>query len=457
MLVREEGLHNLSRERTTRAYIYALLMIAILSLIGWVYALGLSFSWEASVASCILALICAISRRVPMVFGRATVEIVDVAILTALVLLGPVWALVVAVPSMLYRENLRMVFVASTQLVCILSAGYAFRLFVEPVMFVPSVGAPIVYGALAAGTVYYVMESLINSSLMRVKYGTRIIHTLKESFLPLVPSDIAAVLAALGTAYALVVLGPAATLVLFVGAAGALVSLHLIHGRQKENEALKAENANLLSSNVVFAGRLIESLGAKDGYTDRHATASAVYAEDTAKEFGLETERIEKLKVAALLQNVGLMSVPDEVLLTPPAKLNSVGRVKLESHPVQGERILSGVPEFEEAAKWVRWHHERPDGTGYPDRLRDKWIPLEAKVLAVSETYASLILDSPHSPGIPLHDARRQLVGLAGQGLDREVVRTFLRVLDSKDSNYTAAIDDRFTFPAPVEKGFASQ
>ncbi|MGI9049338.1 MAG: HD-GYP domain-containing protein [Rubrobacteraceae bacterium] len=308
-----------------------------------------------------------------------------------------------------------------------------------------------------AGLVLYSVDILTNATLLRLKYGAALVQTLREEFLPIVPSSVAAIFAALGTAYALVVFGPAATLVLFVGAAGALVSLHLIHGRQKENEALKAENANLLSSNVVFAGRLIESLGAKDGYTDRHATASTVYAEDTAKEFGLETERVEKLKVAALLQNVGLVGVPDEVLLNPSAKLNSVGRVKLESHPVQGERILSSVPEFEEAAKWVRWHHERPDGTGYPDRLRDKWIPLEAKVLAVSETDASLILDSPHSPGIPLHDARRQLVGLAGQGLDREVVRTFLRVLDSKDPNYAAAIDDRFTFPTSVEKEFASQ
>ena len=358
---------------------------------------------------------------------------------------------------MLYKDRLRTLFVAAGDSVKILAAGYIFQVFATPALSALRPELSLVYGGVAAGVAFYTLDALTNVTLLRLKYGAALAQTLREEFLPIVPSSVAAILAALGTAYALVLFGPAAGLVLFVGAAGALVSLHLIHGRQKENEALKAENASLLSSNVVFAGRVIESLGAKDGYTDRHAIASAVYAEDTAKEFGLDTERVEKLKVAALLQNVGLLGVPDEVLLTPPAKLNSVGRVKLESHTLLGERILSGVPEFAEAARWVRWHHERPDGTGYPDRLRDKWIPLEAKVLAASETYASLILDSPHSPGIPLQDARRRLVGLAGQRLDRDVVRTLLRVLDSRDSNYAAAIDDRFAFPTSVEKEFASR
>lgn len=441
-------MYSLSRVRVTHVYIYVLFTVAILSLASWLYFPGFLFGWEALGASCVLALACAISRRFPIAFGRVTVEVVDVTILAALVLLGPIWALVVAAPSVLYRDRLRAVFVASTQLVSILAAGYVFRLFAEPVMFAPSPGASMAYGTLAAGTVYYVTESLINSGLLRLKYGARVVHTLRESFLPLIPSDVMAVLSALGTAYALVEFGPAMALVLFLGTAGALISLYLIHGRQKENEALKAERASLLASNLVFASRLVESLGMKDGYTARHAAASAVYATDIAAELGLETSDLEKLKVAALLQNVGLVSVPDEVLLTPPDKLNSVGKASLKSHPIQGEHILSSVPEFEEAASWVRWHHERPDGTGYPDRLRNEWIPTEAKVLATSELYTSLVLDSPHSPSLPPLEARRELVKLAGRGLDREVVRVFLRVLDTKDSNYSAAVDDRFTFPS---------
>ena len=443
--------------QATKAYIYGLSASAAIAFVGWLYFFGLSLSWTALGAFAALASVCWVFRRFPIEFGRATVEIVDIATLAALVLLGPVWALAIIAPSVLYKDRLRTLFVASGDILKFLAAGYILRLFAAPLLPELRFGESFVYGVLAAGLVLYSVDFLTNATLLRLKYGAALVQTLREEFLPIVPSSVVAIFVALGTAYALVVFGPAAGLVLFVGAAGALVSLYLIYGRQKENEALKTKNANLLSSNVVFAGRLVESLGAKDGYTDRHATASAVYTEDVAREFGLEPERIEKLKVAALLQNVGMIGVADEVLLTPPAKLNSVGRVNLESHSVQGERILSSVPEFGETAKWVRWHHERPDGTGYPDRLRDKWIPLEAKMLAVSETYASLVLDSPHSPGLSLQDARRQLVSMSGERLDREVTRTFLRILDSRDSNYAAAIDDRFSFPTSIEKKFASR
>jgi len=160
-----------------------------------------------------------------------------------------------------------------------------------------------------------------------------------------------------------------------------------------------------------------------------------------------------KLRLAALLMDVGLASVPDEVLLTPPEKLNSVGRMHLREHPARSERVLSAAVGFEEAAKWVRWHHERPDGTGYPDRLRGEWIPLEAKILAACHTYASLVLDGPHSPGLSASEARRRLVGMAGGGLDGEAVRVLLRVLDGEDASYAATSDGRFAFAFDARPG----
>jgi HD-GYP domain-containing protein (c-di-GMP phosphodiesterase class II) len=75
---------------------------------------------------------------------------------------------------------------------------------------------------------------------------------------------------------------------------------------------------------------------------------------------------------------------------------------------------------------------------------------LEAKVLAVSEVYASLVVDGPHSPAVSAHEARRELVGLAGGKLDQQVVRAFLRVLDTQDESYAAAVDDRFTFTVGI-------
>jgi HD-GYP domain-containing protein (c-di-GMP phosphodiesterase class II) len=208
---------------------------------------------------------------------------------------------------------------------------------------------------------------------------------------------------------------------------------------------LEAENAALKDalreSNAEIAFRLVGRLGSRDGYAASHAAASAVYARDVAREMGLGEDRSQEVRLAALLMDVGLLWVPDEVLLTHPEKINSVGKMRLEEHPKGSEEVLLAVPGFEEAARWVRWHHERPDGTGYPDRLPGKWVPTEAKIL--------LRLDGtrcPHTRGIPAHEARRALVCGMGKAVDDEVVKAFLRVLDGEGPDYASASDARFSF-----------
>ena len=387
-----------------------------------------------------------------MRFGRVTVDVADVATLTALVFLGPVWALLVALPSTLHQDRLRTLFVSSGDTLKVVAAGWAFSTFSIPLMPGSQFDARFVYGVLAAGLVYYVADTFINSVLLRLKYGTPLARTLEESFLPLVPANVVVILTVLGTSYAAVVFGPAAAIVLFSGAAGALTLLHLLHDRQSKLEAAESKairlEGELLSSNLELAGRFVESLGRKDGYTARHAAASAVYAADVAREFALEPATAEKLRIAALLQDAGLVSVPEEVLLTPSEKLNSVGRMSLEEHPAYGERILSAAPGYEEASKWVRWHHERVDGTGYPDKLRGEWTPVEAKILAAASEYAALILDGPGSAGLSAQEARRRLVGEIGKSLDSGVVRALLRVLDTEDERYATAADARFSRPS---------
>ena len=100
-------------------------------------------------------------------------------------------------------------------------------------------------------------------------------------------------------------------------------------------------------------------------------------------------------------------------------------------------------------ASWVRWHHERPDGRGYPDKLRGAWIPLEAKILAVAQAYAAAILDGPSRPGQSPAEARTMLAAGADTEFDGVVVRAFLRILDTESEGYRMADDHRFAFPAP--------
>jgi len=439
-----------SRLDATRLYILGLSGLAIALLGVWVYLFGVSYSWLALGVGVVLGTVCAVSRRAEYSFGSglATVDITDVAVLAALIVAGPEWALLVALPSVLYRDRLRTAFEFATHVIILFSAGGAMHLLAAPVLFSGGFSPGSVYGIFAAGAVYYSLDALINSLLLRLKYGTPVIRTLRGSALPLVPSDIAAVITAAGAAYAVSAFGPATALVLFSGAFAALMTLHMIHERQRESEALREENRGLREANAAFAARLIETVGLRDGYTHRHAAAAAVYAADVAREFGLEQEKVQALKTAALLQDVGFAGIPDEVLLSPPERLNSLGKMQLEQHPAHGERLISGIPGLEEAAKWVRWHHERMDGSGYPDRIRGEWLPLEARILGAAGLYADMVLDGPHSPALPAQEARFRLTGEAGRGLDPEVVKVLLRVLDREDENYAAASDGRFAFPA---------
>ncbi len=117
---------------------------------------------------------------------------------------------------------------------------------------------------------------------------------------------------------------------------------------------------------------------------------------------------------------------------------------------MRGQRMLAHLEEsggFEDIGEWIRWHHERPDGRGYPDRLRGSWMPVESKVIAVAEAYAAMVLDSPNRPGIGFEAARAKLTEGLGSRFDEAVAKAFLRNLDTSGEGYKLADDDRFIPP----------
>jgi HD-GYP domain-containing protein (c-di-GMP phosphodiesterase class II) len=250
---------------------------------------------------------------------------------------------------------------------------------------------------------------------------------------------------------ALVTYGPVAAVVAVGGAVGSQALVHRSRDKEKEIGELEARVASLEealnTSNTTFGTMIVRDLGRKDGFTDRHAAATAVYASDLAREMGMDETRVGRLRMAGLLHNVGLLGLPEDLLLAT-GKPNSIAQSRLAEHPARGEEALAAVPEFEEMASWVRWHHERPDGRGYPDKLRGPWIPAEAKVLAVAQAYAALVLDGPSRPGVSPAQAREKLGAGADTEFDGVVVRALLRILDTESEGYRMADDHRFVFPA---------
>ena len=371
--------------------------------------------------------------------------------LCALVLGGPACALLVAVPSALYRNPARTVFQGAVLVLQVLAASLAFSsLGTEPLLADPRFSATFVLGTLVAGFAFFGLEILIGPIFMRLKYGFSTREVLNEAVVPALPSDVLTVAATLGTVLAVMYYTPFAAISILAGAILSLAAINVVRDHRKKVMRLASENEALKEavrdSNLEIASRLVGRLGQRDGYAAAHAAASGVYAADIAREIGLDEGRCREVRLAALLMDVGLLWVPDDVLLVPEERLNSLGRRHLQEHPVAGEEILSDLPGLGDAARWVRWHHERPDGTGYPDRLKGAWTPQEAKILAVASLYSSLVLDGPGAPALLPAEARRVLVGEMGKSVDEDVARILLRLLATEEDSYAAASDERFMF-----------
>jgi HD domain-containing protein len=449
------------REAHLKIYIGVLAVFAAALCASWIYWYGLTVNLYLIAGTAILACFALLGDIFPVhVTERTAISTCAIALIAAVAALGPTWAAVAAVPSALLvgRGNLlRTVYEIGHSVTMVYLAGIVFfSLVSEPLLTDRSASsAAVFYSALIAGVTLVGTSGAINGVLFKVKYGQPFRETWKEIIQPYLVSDVTNVLTAGVGVLALKVYGPVAAIVVVAGSIGSQVLVYRSRERVEENQKLQERVQSLekalATSNTTFGTIIIQDLGRKDGYTHRHAAATAVYAADLAREMKLDEVRVGQLRMAGLLHNIGLFGLPEELLLTT-GKLNSIAQSQLAEHSVRGERALAAVPEFEEMASWVRWHHERPDGRGYPDKLRSPWIPLEAKILAVAQGYAAMVLDQPRRPGMDFSEARENLSAGIDTEFDGVVVRAFLRILDTESEGYRMADDHRFVFPAPESR-----
>jgi HD-GYP domain-containing protein (c-di-GMP phosphodiesterase class II) len=453
------------REVYLRAYIAGLAAFAAALSASWIYWYGLDIELTPIVGTVILACIALLGELFPVrVSERTTISTCALALMVAVAALGPTWAALAAIPSALFvggRDLLRTVYEISHSVTFVFLAGMVFSLVSKPVLVNGSASlATVFYGTLIAGATLVVTSGLINSVLIKVKYGRPVAVSWAEMMQPYLLTDAVSVLTAGLGILALVVYGPVAAIVVVAGSIGSHVLVLRSREKVKENDELRARVGSLeealATSNSAFGTMIIRDLGRKDGYTHRHAAATAVFAADLAREMKLDEARAGRLRMAGLLHNIGLFGMPEELLLAD-GKLNSIAWSRLAEHPARGEEALAAISEFEEMASWVRWHHERPDGRGYPDKMRGPWIPLESKILAVAQAYAAMVLDQPRRPGKGFAQAREQLTAGIDTEFDGVVVRAFLRILDTESDGYRMADDYRFVFPAPGPREGAGQ
>jgi putative nucleotidyltransferase with HDIG domain len=210
------------------------------------------------------------------------------------------------------------------------------------------------------------------------------------------------------------------------------------HARQLElyaadlRETFKQERARsqeLARSYTATVRALSNAVEARDAYTGKHAERVAAYGIEIARALGLSRPDDPEIEFGFLLHDVGKVAIPDAILYKPGA-LTREERELMARHPTIGADIIGGIEFLEEAAKVVRSHHERWDGTGYPDGLRGEEIPIVARVFAVADVFDALTTDRPYRPALSLPEARRMIMLGSGSQFDPSVTEAFQSIDD---------------------------
>jgi cyclic di-GMP phosphodiesterase len=178
---------------------------------------------------------------------------------------------------------------------------------------------------------------------------------------------------------------------------------------------------------VLFA--LARAVEARDRHTIHHAERVGRYAEAMGAAHGLGLEDCDLLYHGGVLHDLGKIAIPDAILLKPgPLTIEEFAVMK--SHSVEGERICLSLRSIAYYLPMIRHHHERVDGTGYPDHLAGKDIPLGARIAAISDGWDAMVSDRPYRRGLDEEEALRRLRQGAGSQWDAGLVHVFIDLLD---------------------------
>jgi HD-GYP domain-containing protein (c-di-GMP phosphodiesterase class II) len=189
---------------------------------------------------------------------------------------------------------------------------------------------------------------------------------------------------------------------------------------------IRESRENLTLAYVEFVQSLANALDARDPYTAGHSYRVSEMSQAVARSMSLPPETVERVRVGALLHDIGKIGVPDR-LLRKPDRLTPEEFAIVQLHPGIGRRILESVHGFGPYLDAVELHHENWDGSGYPHGQSGETTPIDARIIHVADAYDAMTTDRPYRPGMTHEAALRDLSANAGTQFDPAVVRHFIK------------------------------
>lgn len=225
---------------------------------------------------------------------------------------------------------------------------------------------------------------------------------------------------------------------------------------QANREVAAASQAIRELNDELFLA-LAKIIDLRDPFVHNHALHVARYAEAIGSELGLPEERLSNLRQAALLHDIGKIGIPEQIL-HKTSRLTDAEYELMKAHVTMGAEFLTTSRGLRHLIPFVRHHHERWDGSGYPDGLRGEEIPLEARILAVCDAVEAMASDRPYHQAMSPVEIIAELRRCAGTQFDAEVVAAFIRVVEREGLemivNSARQVVAQQTIPAPTN-GFS--
>ncbi|MEW6089247.1 MAG: HD domain-containing phosphohydrolase [bacterium] len=176
---------------------------------------------------------------------------------------------------------------------------------------------------------------------------------------------------------------------------------------------------------------LVSALEAKSPWTKGHSENVANYAEELAKNLGLDENETKRIKLAGLLHDIGKIAVPDN-LLDKNGNLTNDEREIINGHPLKGTKILEGIKQLEDVIPLIKSHHERNDGCGYPDCLKNSEIPVGSKILHLVDSFDAMTSNRPYRKNPGVNYAISEIKKYSGTQFDPQITDVFLKIISKK-------------------------